>query len=210
MDGSGKRAKLSWCNLSLPWLRKTHRLIILVLLGVALLLVSKISLAPQDVYEQNVAPRMAAETGSSNYEIPLLAMEESYARRLERLLSGVLGAGQVAVAVTLEQGPQHQYLLNEDQTERITQEQDANGGTRTVSEVTVSADLALVRNGGGEQPAQVGLTAPAVRGVLVVAEGAADSRVKAALNDAVHTALNVPVNRITVLAGKVGSGDDRG
>lgn len=129
----------------------------------------------------------------------------AYEARLEAALAAALsriqGAGRVWVDVTLDDGGEAVPVTNTNRTARTTEETDASGTRRSVSETAEDSRVVTVRDAGagGEQPVLVGLRPPAIRGVLVVAEGAADPRVREWLYRATATQLGVPFHRILVL-----------
>lgn len=130
---------------------------------------------------------------------PLEPMAAHLAAKLEDILSTVQGAGRVRVEVHLQRGPHYEYAANQTQTERRTEEQDSGGGRRTTTEQRDERELLAGR--GEQDPLISQVEALQIAGVLVVAEGAADDRVRAALIEAVSTYLDVPVHRVMVLAG---------
>ncbi|QIA27108.1 stage III sporulation protein AG [Thermaerobacter sp. PB12/4term] len=131
---------------------------------------------------------------------PLQPMAADLAARLEAILSGVQGAGRVQVEVHLARGPRYEYAANQVATERRIEEQDSGGGRRTTTE---QRDERQLLRGGGDEPALISeVDAVEIAGVLVVAEGAADPDVRAALTQAVATYLHLPLHRVMVLAGQ--------
>ncbi len=130
---------------------------------------------------------------------------EKLSGRLAEILSGVEGVGRVRVEVTLDAGPRVSYHEETRSTDSDTAEADAEGGTREIVESTEERSLSVVRSSGGEEIPVVREVEPGqIRGVLVVAEGASDPRVRAELSGAVATLLDVGVHRVTVLVGKGG------
>jgi stage III sporulation protein AG len=121
---------------------------------------------------------------------------------LAETLSQVAGAGQVSVRVFLDSGPRYEYARKTADDTRTTQESDRSGTSRITSERREEGEVTVRRGGsGGEDVPVVVMThLPAVRGVLVVAGGAADPTVRAELSRAVQTALGLPPHRVTVLA----------
>jgi len=131
--------------------------------------------------------------------------EQHISVRLGELLREIEGAGRVAVTVMLESGPSSTYHEAQTASSSGTEEQDSSGGVRVVEESSRQRTLSLLRSaGGGESPLLIGSRSGEVRGVVVVAEGASDSRVKAALLRAVCTLLDVPPHRVAVLVAKGG------
>ncbi|MBE3573922.1 MAG: hypothetical protein IMW99_00460 [Firmicutes bacterium] len=133
-----------------------------------------------------------------------LAMMEAYRRQLEerlaRILSQVEGAGQVSVEVALASGTEMEYAWKESHTQRQTVENDGNGGRRQIDETTRNRDVEMASSGSGQQPVLQEARPPAVAGVLVLADGAADAAVSYNLSQAVQTLLHLPAHRVQVLA----------
>lgn len=190
-------------------LKVSTRLVLLLLLGLALILAGGLINRPK----ASIQPAATDTPQSLGVAAPDLEpkgyaeYERHLNTELERVLSLIDGAGRVTVSVTLESGPRYRYAQNEDTTERKTEEKDKAGGSRVITEIVRKLQLVLTRQGTGlEKPVLQEVGRPAVRGVLVVAPGAADSRVRARLTEAVQTFLNVPAHRVQVVL-KTNGGD---
>ncbi len=144
----------------------------------------------------------AASQATSGVPISVADLESMMERHLERILSQIQGAGNVYVAVSLQTGATYVYGYDETQTSQTTQERDANGGTRTVTETNSSKEAVVVAQGSSSQPVVVTVQLPPLAGVVVVATGAGDSRVKALISQAVQTLYGVPAHRVVVLPGR--------
>jgi len=125
--------------------------------------------------------------------------EEQLSKRLCEVLERVEGAGKVEVSVRLSSSTRSEYAYNTTTGKKTIQECDQSGGTRVTTEGTGSEQLVVNRRGSGEEPVVQQETAPKVAGVLVVAEGAAQPRVKAKLFEAARVSLGVEPQKITVL-----------
>jgi len=132
--------------------------------------------------------------------LPNRSYEEGLESKLANLLSQVKGAGAVAVSITLEDGPLEEYAKNTTKESRSIQEKDTSGGTRTTIETKETEQLQMGKENGIDRPVIAREIKPTIKGVLVIAEGAQDSAVKASLTRAVESGLGVPAYRITVLA----------
>jgi len=133
-----------------------------------------------------------APTAASTYMAGVADLAEQMERKLEETLSLIEGAGKVSVAVFLESGATYVYGYDErESSERVTQ---------------TDSDRSVVTfdQGAQRQPVVVKVVLPPIRGVVVVASGARDSRVKALLSQAVQTLYGVPAHRVIVLAGSGG------
>lgn len=125
--------------------------------------------------------------------------EEDLEAKLTNILSRVKGAGMVAVSVTLENGSIQEHAKNITRETRTVQEKDTAGGIRTTTETKESQQILLSKANGADHPVMVREIKPSIKGVLVIAEGAADSNVKANLMRAVEAGLGLPSYKITVL-----------
>jgi stage III sporulation protein AG len=128
--------------------------------------------------------------------------EDDRARELTAILSQIAGVGAVAVYISYESGPEL-VVAEEVSSRRATTAGDRQGQASTdMNEtrrpVTLRDDAARV-----EKPLVLVEKEPQVRGVVVVAEGAASAGVRYELMRAVQTALGVPAHRIAVFAKRI-------
>ncbi|MBX6378071.1 MAG: hypothetical protein IRY95_05920, partial [Clostridia bacterium] len=136
----------------------------------------------------------------------LTDLERETARALEAVLSRIQGAGAVTVEVTLEGAPEQVFAQDHQLNRTVTREGGEGGVTRTVEQLDASDRLVTVQAAAaGQAPVVQQMRRPAVRGVLVVAEGADDPSVQAALARAVEVALAVPAHRVAVVSGRGGA-----
>ncbi|MDD4169039.1 MAG: hypothetical protein PHD36_02045 [Desulfotomaculaceae bacterium] len=125
--------------------------------------------------------------------------EELLSKKLCEMLRRVEGAGMVEVSVRLLETTQAEYAVNTTTGKKTTQEHDQSGGTRVTTEDSGSDQLVMNRNGQEERPVMERELAPRVAGILVVAEGARDSVVKAMLFEATRVSMGVEPQKILVL-----------
>ncbi len=142
-----------------------------------------------------------AATAAQGVPINVSDLETMIERHLERILSQIQGAGKVTVAVSLQTGATYVYGYDETQTSQTTQERDATGGTRTVTETNSSKEAMVMTQDSTSQPVVVTVELPPLDGVVVVATGARDSQVKALIARAVQVLYGVPAHRVEVLPG---------
>lgn len=127
------------------------------------------------------------------------SVQKDLESQLKSILERVQGAGSVDVEVNLDTSKQYVYAQNSVAEDSEIQETDNAGGTRVTKTKKISSDLVVVNKGNGEGPILLKEVQPQIRGVLVVAEGAKDSTVKAELTLAVETALGLPAHKVLVL-----------
>ena len=108
-------------------------------------------------------------------------------KKLEELLSTVDGAGQVRVMLTWEGSSERQV------------EKDRISNADSVEEETIYQE-----NDSGKYPYVVSWTNPKVTGVLVIAEGGGNTKVKAEILEAVQALFGIEPHKIKIM--KMGEG----
>lgn len=120
--------------------------------------------------------------------------------KLEESLRFVEGAGQVRVLITLA-GSEEQVLTRDGKEEvSDTQETDAAGGSRHVTETKLDRSVVrTVDERGKEVPLVVRTISPEVEGVVVIAQGAGSERVRRDIIEAIQVLFDVDMNRISII-----------
>lgn len=129
------------------------------------------------------------------------ADDDRYAleQRLAGILSQMDGVGSVSVMITFESDEEKVPAVDTQHTSKVTEEKDNQGGDRTITEESNDSKHVILNQQGSSQPLIIKNIAPKVRGVIVVAEGAGDVAVQAAISHAVQTVLDVPAYKVIVL-----------
>ncbi|HHV63059.1 MAG TPA: hypothetical protein GXX51_10540 [Firmicutes bacterium] len=125
-------------------------------------------------------------------------------RSVTAALSEIRGAGKVTVSITFAGTRVNEYASNLIQEKKTTEERDKEGVTRVTTDARDSDQLVLIRGGpqGQESPVLLETREPEIRGVIVMADGAADPGVKLIITRAVETLLGVPPHKVLVLPRK--------
>jgi stage III sporulation protein AG len=124
-------------------------------------------------------------------------------KKIETLLSKIDGAGNVDVMITYISGKELVPAYDIKKAENDTQEKDSGGGTRNTKEIDEENRVVYEESqGGNKKPIILKEIQPAVKGVVVVADGAEDPVVKENLCKAVQVLLDVQVHKIQVLERK--------
>lgn len=129
--------------------------------------------------EREQTARTPAETPTASFD-PV-----GVERKLEQVLGRIEGAGEVSVALTVSDGVQRRYAV--DETRKGEEEQ-----TRTV---TVSTGT------GTEEAVAVGEHWPEFRGAVVVCQGGGDPEVRLLVTRAVCSLTGLGADRVTVCKG---------
>ncbi len=194
--------KLKKENMQKLYLSKktASNLIIVFCLGLALIIIADFykniklnKAADKDYFEEDTSAEVTIDDNIAS----------DYSRKLERDLSSILGkirgAGKVSVMVTLKSGAEIIPAKDEAISDKVTNEKDVSGGTRTINEKTTDDKVVFAAaQGGNSKPLIIKEVNPEIKGVIVVAEGAKDSKVKLELSQAVQTVLDIPAHRVTV------------
>ncbi len=117
--------------------------------------------------------------------------------RLEQALSSIRGAGRVKVMITYETGAELVPAMN---TDISSDRSETNANDRQSIDVRENETTrpATVSANGNNAPIVLTEKQPTVRGVIVMAEGAADIGVKLDLQRAVAAVLAVPLSNIEI------------
>lgn len=114
-------------------------------------------------------------------------------QKLENIVAKINGVGNASVMITLSSGPEYVYATDE---ETQSNKNEANGTTTsttitTSSPVIISNEMVVIKE-----------IMPKVGGVVVVASGAENTKVKLEIIKAIQALVDVPQANIEVLIGK--------
>ena len=137
-----------------------------------------------------------SKTDSKKSEIKNSLSAVEYCQSIENRLCNVLGKikniGSVDVFIMVDASPTIKYL-EETKTETSTKEQSETS--------IVETEIVLSKNGSLSTPVVVVELMPKITGVLVVASGANDVRIKNTLINTISAILNINVSNVEVLEG---------
>lgn len=113
--------------------------------------------------------------------------------KLEKVIKQIDGVGNVSVMITIISGPEYVYATNDEEKININ---EGNGSTTTSTTITkepiiISNDMVVIQE-----------IMPKIGGVVVVAGGAEDTKVKLEIIKTVQALLDVPQGNIEVIIGK--------
>lgn len=185
---------------SLPSIKKIGltRLLLILLAGAALIVIA----APVEDKGEKAKDTRQEET--------LLVTEETYEELLEKRLTEVLscveGVGKTKVMITIKATGEKLVLKETPYTRSETSENDSEGGSRDVKELSQSdAAVYIEGNDGSRTPYVVQETNPRIEGVIVIAEGGGDIYTVKEIIEAVSALFDVPSHKIKVMKMKEGA-----
>ena len=138
--------------------------------------------------------------GTSSSEF-LTLQADDYANqldtRLENTLKNISGAGEINVMVTLESGTELVIATSKDQKTNTS----TSSGTSTENITIVENPIVITQNG-ESVPLILKEILPAIKGVVIVSQGASNVRVRLDLMNAVKALLDVQSDQIQIFVGK--------
>ncbi len=178
---------------------KKEQIIVVFIIGLLLMVIAlpeKKSKGTTDSAQSRTEGRTEDETVSGTTE------DEEYGeyleRRLEECLSQMEGAGKVQVFVTLKSSTEKIVAKDRTSSKTLSGDEETETDSET-GEETVYQDVEA-----GSVPYVVKEVSPAVKGVLVVAQGGDDPVVKQKISDAVMALFSIESHKITVVRMKEG------
>ncbi|MCM3215422.1 stage III sporulation protein AG [Niallia taxi] len=187
---------------------KAQYLIIVVLFGAAIMLLSNMFFkdgnADVSAFSQNetASTDQAEEVfgQKSGKSTDITDYEKLYTEQIKEAINAMAGVKDAVVYVNIDGSETKVYEKNKTNSSQTTQEEDPQGGKRTVEENSSEESLVTVPNGDKQVPIVVETKKPTIRGVLVIAKGAENIKVKSMIVEAVTRALDVPSHRVSVQA----------
>lgn len=134
------------------------------------------------------------ETADTEVNIHTEIYEKNQAERLEKILKRINGAGEVSVFISIEGGGEK--ILARDNKSKISREEDAESAINYDEEN--ESVVVMSGKGSSDEPYVVEEKTPQVGGVLVVAKGAADEKVRLEIYEAVKAVYGISAHRIRV------------
>jgi stage III sporulation protein AG len=195
-------------------LTKYHYAISILVVGIAFMLVSNTFSNSSSSTIKDVVPAVSqAEDepafGQKDNELSddLQEAENYYENQLKEILQSAMGVDEVEIMVNLDATESKVYEKNTTTQTQTTNETDREGGKRQVEDTSKDEQLVITRNGDTETPVIIKTKKAEVRGVLIVAAGAENIKVKTSIVEAVTRVLDVPSHRVSVLPKKKPKGE---
>ncbi|MEG2295142.1 MAG: hypothetical protein RSB96_00155 [Oscillospiraceae bacterium] len=167
-------------------MEKKHTLILIIgIFGILLIFLSTIF---ENKPEKSVLPK---EHSNGEY----IEMTE---HKLLKILGTIQGVGRVKLMITLENGIEKIYLVDEkDSIERVD-EMIGEENKKIQQTQNIEKKHIIVDGKNGKEPIIRTEKEPVIKGVVVVFEGADSAIVSESVMQAVKTALNITTNRICI------------
>ncbi len=144
----------------------------------------------------------SSQTSTSPLDDANLTTTAEYALQLETRLNNVLsaisGAGEVQCMITLDGEVERVLAYSNDERNSSTENTTSSGSSNSTSTSTSNKEPILITVNGSSQPLVLYEIMPDIKGIVVVASGAGDVRVKLDILKAVQALLNVQSSQIEI------------
>lgn len=164
---------------------------------------SGISDTSYSMIEKNRQAQEAANDTAGIAEDYDLSYTDYWEDKLEQSLSHMDGVGEVTVLITLKESEER--ILEKDIPEEVseTKEEDAEGGSRMVTERrTEEVTVYTVNEAGQNVPYVSKIIQPVVEGVVVIAQDVESESVKQNIIETIQVLFGIDANKIRVVKGK--------
>ncbi|SHJ72251.1 stage III sporulation protein AG [Caminicella sporogenes DSM 14501] len=176
-------------------IKKTIYNFLAVIISCIILLISWSTFYPKE----NKSTEKIESLQTSRIEKNEYFYTDSIDKKLEQILSQINGVGDVDVMITYETSSEVVPASNITKSLQTTKENDSQGGTRTTTQENITEQIVTLNNSDYKNaPVVIKEIKPIVRGVIVVAEGAGNPKVKSALIDAVTTIFQIKSYKVKV------------
>ena len=120
--------------------------------------------------------------------------------QIESLIESIGGVKSAAVVITFENSGELYIKQDEERTDKVSKENDGEGGERNIDEHTSSQKTIYVEGSDGSKyPFVVSEKYAEIRGVAVVVKGTYDASIKEKIVRTLEVLLNVPAHKIQVV-----------
>ncbi|OOM80994.1 hypothetical protein CLPUN_11540 [Clostridium puniceum] len=128
--------------------------------------------------------------------------EEKQKIDLKNILKKMNGIGDVEVMMSFEQGEQKVPAYDKSTQKSTTEESDNEGGKRVNNQDTDGSKVVMTTSDGNNEPFILTTYKPKICGVIIIAEGAENSKTKYEIEQAVSKLYNLSLDKVNVYSMK--------
>ena len=167
--------------------------LILVLAGILILIIA----LPTDTKEKKQAEKSKENISKENNTME--ASKDEIERELEDILEKIDGAGDVKVMITYQDSGTQVVEKDKNTSENSLEESDSTGGVRSTKEQQLQESTVYEDADAGNTPFVSKELLPKVEGILIVASGGDNQKVKQNISEAVLALFQVEAHRIKIV-----------
>ena len=166
---------------------------ILVLACILILIIA----LPTDTKEKKQAEEAKENISKENNTME--ASKDEIERKLEDILEKIDGAGDVKVMITYQDSGTQVVEKDKNTSENSLEESDSTGGVRSTKEQQLQESTVYEEADAGNTPFVSKELLPKVEGILIVASGGDNQKVKQNISEAVLALFQVEAHRIKIV-----------
>lgn len=167
--------------------------LILVLAGILILIIA----LPTDTKEKKQAEKSKENISKENNTME--TSKDEIERKLEDILEKIDGAGDVKVMITYQDSGTQVVEKDKNTSENSLEESDSTGGVRSTKEQQLQESTVYEEADAGNTPFVSKELLPKVEGILIVASGGDNQKVKQNISEAVLALFQVEAHRIKIV-----------
>ena len=167
--------------------------LILVLAGILILIIA----LPTDTKEKKQAEKSKENISKENNTME--ASKDEIERKLEDILEKIDGAGDVKVMITYQDSGTHVGEKDKTTSENSLEASDCAGGVRSTKDQQLQESTVYEEADAGNTPFVSKELLPKVEGILIVASGGDNQKVKQNISEAVLALFQVEAHRIKIV-----------
>lgn len=167
--------------------------LILVLTGILILIIA----LPTDTKEKKQAEEAKENISKENNTME--ASKDEIERKLEDILEKIDGAGEVKVMITYQDSGTQVVEKDKNTSANSVEESDSTGGVRSTKEQQLQESTVYEEADAGNTPFVSKELLPKVEGILIVASGGDNQKVKQNISEAVLALFQVEAHRIKIV-----------
>ena len=176
----------------------TYMIILIIIAGVMILVVSYfndstptfLNLSNDTTFQEN--KREENLSTSTTYQ-------DKVKNELKNILSKVKGVGEVDVIIHFEGGEELIPALDSEKSNTVTEERDSNGVNRVNNNNKDGTKVVMSSQGSSTEPLILKTYNPKIIGILIVAEGADDTRLSYELTKIVSSLYDISESKVSVI-----------
>lgn len=167
--------------------------LILVLAGILILIIA----LPTDTKGKKQAEEAKENISKENNTME--ASKDEIEQKLEDILEKIDGAGEVKVMITYQDSGTQVVEKDKNTSENSLEESDSTGGVRSTKEQQLQESTVYEEADAGNTPFVSKELLPKVEGILIVASGGDNQKVKQNISEAVLALFQVEAHRIKIV-----------
>ena len=177
-----------------------------ILLAMNVFLPSTKSLTSNKITGINVDKKVNNNSVTKDTQELVQTDEKSYEEKqkidLKNILKKMNGVGDVEVMMSFDNGEKKVPAYDTSAQKSTTEETDTEGGKRVNNQNTDSSKIVMTTNDGNNEPFILTTYKPKLNGVIILAEGAENSKTKYEIEQAVSKLYNLSLDKVNVYSMK--------